>query len=71
MSVFWLFDFGTTGANFITLDNTRGFSNAALYTTSGTPPVPESTTWAMMLLGFAAAGYSMRRRRRAAFSQIA
>jgi hypothetical protein len=27
--------------------------------------VPEPGTWAMMLLGFGAAGYSMRRSRRA------
>lgn len=29
------------------------------------PPVPEPATWAMMLVGFAGVGYSMRRRRRA------
>lgn len=28
------------------------------------PGVPEPTTWAMMLLGFAGVGYSMRRRRK-------
>ena len=28
------------------------------------PAVPEPSTWAMMLMGFGAAGYSMRRRRR-------
>ena len=64
VSVFWLFDFGTEGADFITLDNTGGFSNAVLYTTGGTPPVPEPATWAMMLLGFGAAGTAMRRNRR-------
>jgi hypothetical protein len=63
VSVFWLFDFGTEGADFITLDNTEGFSNAVLYTT-GTPAVPEPATWAMMLLGFGAAGTAMRRSRR-------
>lgn len=73
VSVFWLFDFGTTGASFITLDNTRGFSNAALYTTGGTPPVPEPATWAMMLLGFAAAGTALRRsqRKTAKLAQLA
>jgi hypothetical protein len=36
------------------------------------PAVPEPTTWAMMLLGFGAVGYSMRfRRRTAARSEIA
>ena len=66
VSVFWLFDFGTEGASFITLDNVQGFSNAALYTTGTPPAVPEPATWAMMLLGFGAAGYSMRRRRQKA-----
>ena len=73
VSVFWLFDFGTEGADFVLLDNVQGFSNAALYTTGGTPPVPEPATWAMMLLGFGAAGSAMRRSRRrtAMISQLA
>lgn len=33
--------------------------------------VPEPATWAMMLMGFGVAGYSMRRRRKAALSQLA
>jgi hypothetical protein len=32
---------------------------------AGAPAVPEPATWAMMLLGFGAVGYSMRRRRTA------
>src|SRR5215208_492092 len=44
VSVFWQFDFGTEGANFITLDNVQGFSNAVLYTAPG---IPEPATWAM------------------------
>ena len=36
-----------------------------------TPPVPEPTTWAMMLLGFAAAGYAIRRRRKFVLTQVA
>ena len=64
VTVFWLFDFGTDGANFITLDQTRGFSNAVLYTTGNPPAVPEPATWAMMLLGFGAAGTAIRRSRR-------
>ena len=73
VSVFWLFDFGTEGVDFVTLDNIQGFSNAVLYTTGGTPPVPEPATWAMMLLGFGAAGTAMRRsrRRNAQIAQLA
>ena len=72
VSVFWLFDFGTTGVTGVQLDNTQGFSNAALYTT-GTPPpgVPEPATWALMLMGFGAAGYAIRRRRKFFLSQVA
>ena len=70
VSVFWLFDFGAAGVDFITLDDTMGFSNAALYTT-GAPGVPEPATWAMMLLGFGAAGFAIRRRRRPAIMQMA
>jgi hypothetical protein len=55
------------------LENLDGFSNAVLYTTGGTPPVPEPATWAMMLLGFGAAGTAMRRsrRRNAQIAQLA
>ena len=69
VSVFWLFDFGTEGANFVALDDVQGFSNAVLYTTA--LGVPEPATWAMMLLGFGAAGYAMRRKRRPALAQLA
>jgi len=34
-------------------------------------PVPEPATWAMMLLGFGAVGFAMRRRRRPALMQVA
>lgn len=40
-------------------------------TEAGVPPVPEPATWAMMLLGFGAAGLVMRRRRRPTLAQIA
>lgn len=64
VSTFWLFDFGTTGASYVVLDDTQGWSNAALYTTGTPPGVPEPATWAMMLLGFGAAGTALRRSRR-------
>ena len=62
VSVFWLFDFGTEGADFVTLDDPTGWSNATLYTTGS--GVPEPATWAMMLFGFGAAGTALRRSRR-------
>lgn len=39
--------------------------------TNPPPPVPEPATWAMMLLGFGAVGYSLRRRRRSDIAQLA
>jgi hypothetical protein len=36
-----------------------------------TPPVPEPATWAMMLFGFGAVGYTLRRRRRTGIAQLA
>lgn len=63
-TILYLFDFGLTGADSIVL-NQQGWSNAVLVTPpGGTPPVPEPATWAMMLMGFGAAGYAIRRRRR-------
>lgn len=35
------------------------------------PGVPEPTSWAMMLVGFGATGYAMRRRRKVLLTQIA
>lgn len=71
VSAFWLFDFGTQGANSVTLPNPEGFSNAAIYLTGDAPAVPEPATWAMMLLGFGIAGYAMRRRSRPKLAQLA
>jgi hypothetical protein len=61
------------------LDRYQGFSttnvNQANVTSAigvGTPgAVPEPATWAMMLLGFAGIGVSMRRRRRPGLAQLA
>jgi hypothetical protein len=41
--------------------NTANPSGSA--TGGETPPVPEPSTWAMMLFGFGALGFAMRRRR--------
>ncbi|MXO60365.1 PEPxxWA-CTERM sorting domain-containing protein [Altererythrobacter salegens] len=63
VSVFWLFDLGKTGASYVSLDHTQGFSNAVLYTT-GPGAVPEPSTWALLLVGFGAVGGLMRMRRK-------
>ncbi|WP_379551282.1 PEPxxWA-CTERM sorting domain-containing protein [Erythrobacter sp. W53] len=62
VTVFWLFDFGTTGASSVALNNAMGFSNSVLYTT-GTNAVPEPGTWLMMILGFGLIGGAMRGRK--------
>lgn len=55
----------------------QGIESAALGINDGsaigtpTPPVPEPATWAMMLIGFGAVGYSLRRRRRTGIAQLA
>lgn len=62
-TILYLFDFGMTGASSVDL-NQNGWSNTVLVTPPGV--VPEPATWAMMLMGFGAAGYAIRRRRRSA-----
>jgi hypothetical protein len=63
VSAFYSFNF-TDPTRYITLNDTQGFSNAVLYTTTHPDSVPEPATWAMMLLGFGAAAVAMRRSRR-------
>ena len=58
---FFLFHFDTPTTGITT--TVPGFS-ALVFTPGGA--VPEPATWAMMLMGFGAAGYAMRRRRRLA-----
>ena len=47
----------------IRLTDTQGYSNAVLYRSAAVAAVPEPGTWALMLIGFGAAGASLRRRR--------
>jgi hypothetical protein len=49
-----------TGVNISTNGNFESFRQLRL---GGVSAVPEPTTWAMMLVGFGAVGYSMRRRK--------
>jgi hypothetical protein len=53
-------------------DGATANSGAILVTTPPPPGVPEPATWAMMLMGFGATGFAMRRsRRKALLAQIA
>ena len=60
-TAFYLLNAGA-GLDIVTL-NFGSASTVTLFQTGGTA-VPEPGTWAMMLLGFGAAGYAMRRRRK-------
>ena len=50
--------------------NNTGWSHVTWFDTGGTA-VPEPGTWAMMLLGFGATGFAMRRRRKPVMAQVA
>jgi hypothetical protein len=63
-TAFFKFDAGA-GMDSFTF-NMPGLSNAALYSTG--VAVPEPATWAMMIMGFGAAGALLRRRRSSAFA---
>jgi hypothetical protein len=72
ISAVWLIDLGSTTTHTITLLNGQGVSNAQIFATGQTPGVPEPSTWAMMLMGFGATGFAVRRsRRKALLTQIA
>lgn len=55
-----------TGISYVTFSYNGGNNGPAItnLTFDSTPAVPEPATWAMMLMGFAGIGASMRRRRR-------
>ena len=58
----YMFNFGGTNSN-----SGTGTLNGNV----SISPVPEATTWAMMILGFGAMGLLIRRRRRPIFAQLA
>lgn len=64
-TAFYLFDAGTIGLDTFTLAFSAA-STVTLFKTGSPPPpsVPEPATWAMMLMGFGAAGAALRRSRR-------
>jgi len=59
----------TATLNFTNL--TGGVNEGILLDAVSVQPVPEPATWAMMLLGFGAVGFQMRRRRPATLAQLA
>jgi hypothetical protein len=64
--------FGPGNFNTITVNGvSRGNGSYGGQGTLVPRAVPEPATWAMMLLGFGAIGFSMRRRRRPVLAQIA
>lgn len=73
VTAFWLVDLGSTSTSTIYLSNGAGSSNAQIFATGVSSPVPEPATWAMMLFGFGAMGASLRisRRRKGQIAQIA
>jgi len=72
VTAFWLLDLGNSSTNTLTFADGAGSSNAQIFATGATD-LPEPSTWAMMLAGFGAIGFSMRRSRRktALLSQLA
>ena len=62
-----------TSVSFVTPQGT-GFSDfrqLRVDLAAVTPPIPEPGTWAMMLMGFGAVGFAMRRRLRTSLPQLA
>ncbi len=60
-TAFWLLDvpFATNTLSYSS-NVQKGISNAGLYSTQ-TPAVPEPAAWSLMLIGFGAVGFGMRR----------
>ena len=60
VTAFWLLNLGSTPTSSVTIANGGGVSDAQIFATGGPSALPEPATWAMMLLGFGAMGWSMR-----------
>src|SRR5262249_28147872 len=63
---FTALDIGSAGLTWITLYSSDGFSQIKQFEISGVTPVaavPEPSTWALMVLGFAGVGFMAYRRR--------
>lgn len=60
------FDDGDLGLYYSTASSSSFYTTYNLQLDTSSEAVPEPATWAMMLLGFGAVGYSMRRKRIAA-----
>jgi opacity protein-like surface antigen len=57
--------------NTYSVNLSAGGHSLTTYAVIGTGAVPEPATWAMMLLGFAGIGLTMRRKRKPALAQVA
>jgi hypothetical protein len=73
----FVLDFGATTPEDVILSDLFvrfqgvGLDDDSFVTNPNGPEVPEVATWAMMLLGIGAVGYSIRRRRKPLLSQVA
>ena len=67
-----IFDMGAFNGSLSGISNLRFQYGTDLANTNLTPgPVPEASTWAMMLLGFGGIGVAMRRKRKPGLAQLA
>lgn len=74
----FVLDFGTTTPDqiilsdlFVRFQGVGPDDDSFVTNPNGGPEIPEAGTWAMFLLGFGAAGYAIRRRRKPLLAQVA